>query len=183
MTSIPFPFREPPIAGDETELLLGVLDRTRSVLAWKCSGLDADAMAVTVGASDVSLGGLLKHLAWAEDQTFGSKLLGAPPAEPWASVDWAADPNWEWTSAAADSPDELFALWLAAVERSTARVAAVLAQGDMGQPVHISDGTVHANLRRLVVDMIDEYARHNGHADLIRESIDGLVGEDPPAVD
>jgi len=51
----------------------------------------------------------------------------------------------------------------------------------MGQLVHVSgaDGR-HANLRRLVVDMIDEYALHNGQADRIRESVDGLVGEDPP---
>ena len=54
----------------------------------------------------------------------------------------------------------------------------------MGQLVQISgpDGE-HANLRRLLLDMIDEYARHNGHADLIRESVDGLVGEDPPQPD
>lgn len=70
------------------------------------------------------------------------------------------------------------------VERSKAQVAEALASGDMSQPVHISAPTgEHASLRRLVVDMIDEYARHNGHADLIRESIDGLVGEDPPEPD
>lgn len=176
-----FPFREPPVAGEETELLLGVLDRTRSVLSWKCSGLDADGLRVTLGPSTETLGGLLKHLAWAEDHTFSFKLFGREPAPLWRSVDWSSDPDWEWRSAAEDSPEELFALWLAAVERSQASVAEALARGDMGQPVHISASSgEHANLRRLVVDMIDEYARHNGQADLIRESIDGLVGEDPP---
>lgn len=180
----PFPFQEPPVAGDETELLLGILDRTRSVLAWKCSGLDADAMRVTLGPSSVTLGGLLKHLAWAEDHTFSFKLFGREPAALWRSVDWNADPDWEWRSAAENSPDELFALWLEAVERSKASLAEALADGDMSQAVHISASPgEHANLRRLVVDMIDEYARHNGHADLIRESIDGLVGEDPPQPD
>jgi len=178
------PFREPPTAGNETELLLGVLDRTRSVLAWKCSGLDAKAMRVTLGPSGVTLGGLLKHLAWAEDHTFSVKLFGRDPAPLWRSVDWSADPDWEWRSAADDSPEELFALWLGAVERAKASLAEALARGDMSQPAHISASPgEHANLRRLVVDMIDEYARHNGHADLIRESIDGLVGEDPPQPD
>ncbi len=176
-----FPFHEPPVAGDESELLLGVLDRTRSVLAWKCSGLDAEAMRVSLEPSSVTLGGLLKHLAWAEDHTFSFKLFGRDPAPLWRSADWTSDPDWEWHSAADDSPEALFALWLESVERSKAQVAEALASGDLSQPVHISGPTgEHANLRRLVVDMIDEYARHNGHADLIRESIDGLVGEDPP---
>ena len=179
-----FPFREPPIAGDETDLLLGILDRTRSVLAWKCSGLDAAAMRVTLGPSRVTLGGLLKHLAYAEDHTFSVKLFGRDPAPLWRSVDWESDPDWEWNSAADDTPQELFALWLSAVERSQHQITEALARGDMGQPVHVSGSPgEHANLRRLVVDMIDEYARHNGHADLIRESIDGLVGEDPPEDD
>ncbi len=180
------PFREPPTAGTETELLLGILDRTRSVLAWKCGGLDPAAMRVRLGPSEVTLGGLLKHLAHAEDVTFTWKLVGRDPyaGTPWETVDWDADPDWTWHSAVEDSPEELFALWQAAVQRARASVADALTRGDMGQPVHIGEAPdEHANLRRLVVDMIDEYARHNGHADLIRESIDGLVGEDPPRTD
>lgn len=177
------PFREPPVAGDEIELLLGILDRTRSVLAWKCGGLDAAGLRATLGPSAVTLGGLLKHLALAEAQSFSFKLFGRDPypGPPWDAVDWDADPDWEWRTAADDTPEQLFALWQEAVERSRANVAEALTRGDMGQPVHICgpDG-VHANLRRIVVDMIDEYARHNGQADLIRESVDGLVGEDPP---
>jgi hypothetical protein len=174
-------FREPPVAGDETELLLGILDRTRSVLAWKCGGLDANGLQATLGPSAVTLGGLLKHLALVEDYYFSFKLFGRDPGLPWNTVDWDAEPDWEWRSAADDTPEELFALWQAAVERSRASVAEALALGDMGQLIHVADDDgEQANLRRMVVDLIDEYARHNGQADLIRESVDGLVGEDPP---
>lgn len=180
----PTKFREPPAAGDEIPQLLGILDRTRSVLAWKCGGLDAAGMGATLGPSAVTLGGLLKHLAFAEDITFTWKLSGGNPMTHWDGFDPEVDPDWTWRTAAEQTPDELFALWHQAIERSRASVTAALTRGDVGQLVQISgpDGE-HANLRRLLLDMIDEYARHNGHADLIRESVDGLVGEDPPQPD
>jgi hypothetical protein len=89
--------------------------------------------------------------------------------------------DWEFTSAADDTPDQLYALWDDAVERSRARLDAALADGGLDQSAHISgpDG-VHASLRRLVCDLIEEYGRHTGHADLLREAVDGLVGEEPP---
>src|SRR5882757_11557605 len=111
-------FLEPPIAGDETATLLGSLDRQRATLAWKCGGLDAAGLRATVGASPMTLGGLLKHLALVEDDHFSRKLLGRDPGAPWDTVDWDADPDWEWRSAAADSPGELMALWQDAVARS-----------------------------------------------------------------
>jgi hypothetical protein len=84
-------------------------------------------------------------------------------------------------SAADDTPEELYALWDAAVERSRARLQQALAEGGMDQLVHVSsDEGVHASLRRLVCDLVEEYGRHTGHADLIREAVDGRVGEDPP---
>jgi uncharacterized damage-inducible protein DinB len=173
-------FRTPPVAGDETDLLLGVLDRTRSVTAWKCGGLDAAGMRASLGPSTVTLGGLLKHLALVEDHYFSVKLAGNAPAAPWDAVDWDADPDWEWRTAADDTPDELVALWQESVERSQARLAEALSRGDMGQLVALrSPDGESANLRRVVVDLIEEYARHNGQADLIRESVDGLVGEEP----
>jgi hypothetical protein len=174
-------YTEPPITGDETSQLLGVLERTRGVLAWKCGGLDAEAMRTTLGPSAVTLGGLLKHLAWVEVASFVWKLSGGDPGAPWNAIDWENEPDWEWRTAADDSPEELFAMWHASVQRSREAVAAALAEGGMDHEAHISgDDGVHVNLRRIVLDMIDEYARHNGQADLVRESIDGLVGEDPP---
>jgi hypothetical protein len=95
---------------------------------------------------------------------------------------WDDDEDWEFTSAADDTPGQLYALWDGAVERSRARLAAALAGGGLAQLVHVSgpDGR-HASLRRLVCDLIEEYGRHTGHADLLREAVDGLAGEDPPA--
>lgn len=168
------------MAGDEAATLLGSLDRQRATLEWKCAGLDAAGMGATVGASSVTLGGLLKHLALVEADYFAGRLHGRDPGAPWNAVDWDADPDWEWRTAADDTPEELLTLWREAVARSHTLVAEALADGGLsrlGRP--FPDGRA-PSLRRLLVDLIEEYARHVGHADLIRESIDGLVGEDPP---
>jgi hypothetical protein len=172
---------EPPLAGDETATLLGSLERQRATFAWKCGGVDADGLRATVGASSMTLGGLLKHVALVEDHTFSTKFLGRSPGPPWESADWDADPDWEWHSAAVDTPDELVALWRAAVDRSRATVAAALADGGLDRLGHLTTPAGESpSLRRLLIDLIEEYARHVGHADLLRESVDGLVGEDPP---
>ena len=144
------PLDEPPVAGNETATLLGSLERQRATLAWKCGGLDADGLKARLMPSSVTLGGLLKHMALIEDHYFQTRLLGRSPGPPWEGVDWESDPDWEWNSAADDSPEELMTLWRDAVSRSRAAVTEALAKGGLD------------------------------HADLIRESIDGLVGEDPP---
>ncbi len=172
---------EPPVAGDDTTTLLGALDRQRAYLAWKCDGLDSEGLGKTIASSSITLGGLLKHLALVEDHTFGHKFSGLPLGPPWDSVDFDSDPDWEWRTAAADSPADLMALWKQAVSRSRAIVASALAGGEgFDQPGRTTfpDGRT-PTLRRYMIDMIEEYARHVGHADLIRESVDGLVGEEP----
>jgi Protein of unknown function (DUF664) len=173
---------EPPLAGTEAEQLTGALDRLRTTFRWKAGGLDADGLRTTVGASSLTLGGLLKHLAAGEDYHFTHKLRGEPIGAAWDANGWDDDDDWEFASAAADAPEELYALWDDAVERSRERLAAALAAGGLDQLVHASDDEGHhASLRRLVCDLIEEYGRHTGHADLLREAVDGLVGEDPPA--
>jgi hypothetical protein len=171
---------EPPIAGDEASAVLGELERVRSYIAWKCGGVDATGMNTTLGPSSMTLGGLLKHLALVEDDHFARLLFDRELGPPWNAVDWEADPDWEWRTAADDSPEELMELWTGAVERSRAIVASVLADGGLdyvGQ--YVSRNGESPNLRRILLDLIEEYARHVGHADLIRESVDGLTGEDP----
>jgi uncharacterized damage-inducible protein DinB len=169
---------EPPISGDEIATLLGFLDYQRATLAWKCSGLDRSGLQATVGVSTITLGGLLKHLAYVEDYWFSQSLHGRPKQPPWDAVDWKADPDWEWHSAAQDSPEQLLALWHQAVDGSRSLVAEALAGGDPGQPARRTWPTGEApSLRWILVHMIEEYARHNGHADLIREAVDGSVGE------
>lgn len=167
-------------AGNETETLLSTLDRIRRTFGWKCGGLDAAGTNARLGPSTITLGGLLKHLALIEDHYFTGMLLGRKLGSPWDQYDTSV-PDWEWRSAADDSPADLLALWESAVTRSRAAVAEALAAGGLDQlaarPSHWGDTL---SLRRIVADLIEEYARHTGHADLIRESVDGLVGEDPP---
>jgi hypothetical protein len=125
---------------------------------------------------------LLKHLALAEEHSSATKLSGQPAGAPWDDIDWAADPDWDFTSAGEDSPAQLYALWDSAVEQARRRLDEALANGGLGQLVHVSGPDARrASLRRLVCDLIQEYGRHTGHADLLREAVDGLVGEDPPS--
>ena len=166
-----------PAAGDETQTLLGALDRNRRTFAWKCFGLSAEEMQRTLGPSTLTLAGLVKHMALVEDHHFTLQFEATMP-EPWASVDWDAEPEYPWTHGGRRLP------------RGAARRCGRhrwSGRAQVGRPGDARpDGEVHAsgtscpNLRRMVVDMIEEYARHTGHADLIRESIDGLVGEDAP---
>ncbi len=172
---------QPPLAGTETAHLLGALERLRVVFRWKVDGLDAAGLATRTAASALTLGGLLKHLAAIEDYYVTVHLRGEPMGEPWASFGYDGSNDWEFESAADDSPEELYALYDGAVERSRARARAALADGGLDQLAHVtSDDGEHASLRRLLFDLLEEYGRHAGHADLIREAIDGRVGEDPP---
>jgi uncharacterized damage-inducible protein DinB len=169
---------EPPLAADEIDTLLGYLDYQRATLAWKCGGLDATGLRATVGASSMTLGGMLKHLAYVEDNWFSRWLHGRDRQAPWDAVDWRADPDWDWNSAAEDSPEQLFALWQDTLARSRFLVGEALADGGLDRLAQRTwpDGR-SPSLRWILVHMIEEYARHNGHADLLRESVDGLTGE------
>jgi hypothetical protein len=172
---------EPPLAGTEAEHLAGALDRLRVTFRWKADDLDAAGLQTRIGASALTLGGLLKHLARAEDDIFGPKLSGAPRSAPFDSADWDADPDWDFNSAADDTPEKLYLIWDSTAERSRVRLKSALADGGLDQPVHLEwPGRGHLSLRRLICDLIEEYGRHTGHADLLREAVDGRVGEDPP---
>jgi uncharacterized damage-inducible protein DinB len=171
----------PPVAGDEIETLVGALERNRRTFAWKCGGLDDEAMRRTLGPSRMTLGGLLKHLALVEDEYFTRQLTAAATlSTPFDGVDFDADPDWEWRTAAEATAAELMALWETCVARSRRHVDAAYAAGADARSRTAWQSGAPA-LRRLMVDLIEEYARHTGHADLIRESIDGLVGEGVPA--
>lgn len=175
------PWWEPPLAGDEVGHLVGALDRLRTTFRYKVDGLDADGLNTRIAASSMTLGGLMKHLAANEDYLLDVKFRGVPMGGPWLDNGWADDNDWEFNSAAENTPDELYALWDGAVARSREKLAAAIADGGLDQLAHISwPNGQHPSLRRLVCDLIEEYGRHTGHADLIREAVDGRVGEDPP---
>ena len=166
---------DPRNAGDVVTTLLWFLDRQRATFAWKCGGLDAAGLGATLGSSRMTLGGMLKHLARFEDDMSAEWLLGQAQREPWNAVDWDADHDWDWRTAADDTPEQLYRRWQEAVDRSRALFTEEVASGDHQRPAEAPSVT------SILVNMIEEYARHNGHADLLRESVDGLVGHDPPS--
>jgi uncharacterized damage-inducible protein DinB len=169
---------EPPIAADEADSIIGFLEYQRATFAWKTGGLDAKGLQATVAASTMTLGGMLKHLALVEDDWFCHVLSERDRQPRWEAVDWDADPDWDWHSATEDSPEELRAIWEDAVDRSRATLDEALAAGGLDQLARRTwpDGRA-PSLRWILLHMIEEYARHNGHADLIRESVDGETGE------
>ncbi len=169
---------EPPLAAGETATLVGFLEFQRATLAWKCGRLGAAGLNATLDGLPMTLGGLLKHLAYVEDDWFSRWLHGQDRQPPWNAVDWKSDPDWDWRTAAENSPEQLHALWQDAVARSRVLLEDALVGGGLDQPAKRSwqDGRA-PSLRWILCHMIEEYARHNGHADLLRESVDGLSGE------
>lgn len=164
------------VAGEEATIL-GFLNFLRGTIRLKTDGLTDDQLRARLEPSSMTLGGMLKHLSNVEDYWFNHCLGGNAPAEPWASVDWKSAPDWDWDSAADDDGDRLRAMWEAAVAASDAhwgRLSALegFSLDSTGGP---PDEPVSA--RWVLVHMVEEYARHCGHADLLRESIDGSVGE------
>jgi len=168
------------MAGTEAEHLLGALDRQRWTFRFKADGLDAAGLAATVGASTLTIGGLLKHLALVEDVYVTEKLDGGPYGERWDLQGAGEAEDWHFRAGDA-APEDLYDLYDRNVERARAKLADVLAGGGLDQPTAVRhpDGRP-ASLRRILCDLVEEYGRHTGHTDLIRESVDGRVGEDPP---
>jgi len=162
--------------GDEVDTAVITLERNRRTFAWKCADVDVDGLRLRLGASSVSLGGLLKHLAWVEELYFQKRLAGRKSISPFDQLDLERDwEDWPWSTAASDTPDALRALWVESVHRSRDALAEALSGGGLEQTTH--DGM---SLRRLLADLIEEYARHTGHADLLRQQVDGSTGEGPP---
>jgi uncharacterized damage-inducible protein DinB len=169
---------EPPLAAGETATLTGFLDYQRATLAWKCAGLDSDGLSTRTAAPSMTLRGILEHMALVEDGWFSRSLHGREYHAPWDTVDWKADADWEWRTAAHDSPGELRSVWQEAVDRSRLRADDTLTRGGLGQLAQRTWPEGRApGLRWVLCHMIEEYARHNGHAGLIREPIDGEIGE------
>lgn len=170
---------DPPLVAGEVETLLAYLDYQRNTLRRKTEGLTHAQQATRLEPSSLTLGGLLKHMALVEDWWFSVILLDNPDAEPWQGLDWDADPDWEFRTAADDSPEELRRLLDDAIAHADRNIRQVLADGGLdGLSVRESRRRGgRFSLRWILLHMIEEYARHNGHADLIRESIDGSTGE------
>ena len=166
---------EPEPAGPELQQLCAFLDFQRATVLWKAEGLDAEQLRRSHPPSTLTLGGLLNHLALVEDSWFEERFAGLPEREPWASVDWKADPDFEFRTAADLDPDEVRQRYLDACARSREVVGRAESLDQLSVKAW-PDGR-HWDLRWVLIHMIEETARHAGHADLIRESIDGATGE------
>ncbi|MDQ2849026.1 MAG: DinB family protein [Actinomycetota bacterium] len=164
---------DPATTGGEPTLLSEFLDYLRETIAEKTDGLDEAGLAATHPPATMTLGGMLKHLTFVEDYWAGVLTGGRTPA-PWDSAPWEDDPDWDWHSAAGDAPERLREQWRAAVQRSQA----LLPGDDLDRlSVQANRSGEHFSVRWILIHLVEEYGRHCGHADLIRESIDGTVGE------
>ena len=140
MTSSPPGYPEPPAVGSEAATLLGSLERQRATFAWKCADLDAAGLSTRLPTSELTLGRLLKHLAYMEDLNFTRDLGGQDLPEPWAGVDPSIRSSWVFSSADDDAPETLYRWWSEAVDRSRAVVRSALARG-LTQARRTSSGT------------------------------------------
>jgi len=160
----------PDVTADERQSLEQFLDFHRAGVVSTLDGLtDAEASAQVLPATDLTVGGLVKHLAAIEDLWFSHKLLDVPSAEPWRSAPFDQDPDWEFHSAAGNSVAELRELYLsacAASRRITARFESLDVRALRG-----SFGGQLVSLRWIYLHMIEETAQHRGHIDLLMDAI------------
>ncbi len=166
---LPLPDRPPPTprVGGERELLCAMVDYQRSVLIRKVGGLDEDDLRRTMTPTGLTLLGLVKHLAYIERYWFQEVFAGEPVAFPWSDD----DPNADWRPEPGESAQEIVALYLQEAERSRQISAAAELETMSAHP------DVAVSHRWVLLHMLEELARHLGHADLMREQIDGATGD------
>jgi hypothetical protein len=156
----------------ERDTLVDYLRYQRQTLELKCSGLDAAAMARrSVEPSNLSLLGLVRHLAGVEQYWFRDVMAGQKVSRHYRTD---ADPNGDFNGAAPD-PDIVAHAWATWREEVAFAERLVSEAPDLGVRASHDERTIA--LREVLVHMIEEYARHNGHADFLRERIDGRVGQ------
>jgi uncharacterized damage-inducible protein DinB len=175
------PRTDPPIVGDELTILRSFIDFYRATIRRQCEGLTVEQLRTPHPPSTMTLAGMLKHLAYVEDVWFNVRLAGNEPAPSWDTVDWAADSDWDWHSALEDTPEQLTALFDDAVAASERILDEVLAEvpppgaGVLDRTTARPGRNGHISLRWILVHMVEEYSRHAGHADLLREALDGAT--------
>lgn len=164
---------DPDPTGSEAVLLEQYLDVQREALLTRTEGLTREQLTRRHPPSALTLAGLLHHLALAEEDWMEIHFLGQPDREPFSSADWASDPDWQFRVPADLDPDELRARYHDACDRSRAIVRQASGLDQLSaKPVRGR----HVSLRWVLLHLIEETARHAGHADFLREAIDGQVG-------
>lgn len=160
-----------PAAGDERRMLAGMLGAQRTTLKLKCAGLGPELAVRSVEPSTLSLLGLVRHLADVERRWFRQVLAGQEAPALFSS---AADPDGDFDGAVS-APEVVAGAW----EAWRAEVEFAESFTERAPDLEVSgkdDWRGEVSLRWVLVHMIEEYARHNGHADLLRERIDGAIG-------
>ena len=160
----------PPFIGDERTMLNNWLEWHRETLAFKCAGLSQEQLRErSTPPSTMSLLGLVRHMAHVERAWF-RRVLNDEDVPLLYKTD---DPDAEFNDVDKASAEEAFATWRAEVEHARKLSAEVPLDAIGKQQRHGQD----CSHRWILIHMIEEYARHNGHADLLRERIDGVTGE------
>jgi uncharacterized damage-inducible protein DinB len=168
----------PAFAADEASTLVGFLNYQRDTLRWKCSGLDAEQLSMSTPPTTLTLGGLLKHLAVVEAGWLNLTFAGGIERPSWFEQIDPDDLDWSMTTANGVAPEQLIAWFDESIAVSDRVIANTLAGPDGLSAVSVGDEDgEHVSLRWILCHLIEEYARHNGHADLLRQAVDGLVGE------
>ncbi len=167
---------EVPLNGDERTMLNAFLDWQRDTLEWKCSGLTPEQMTeATIPPSRLTLLGLLRHLTEVEYFWFDYVLMGHPGSLGMYSVEKnPAAGDEAWTALDSHRSVEVVERWREATETSRRNAASL---PNLDSPAALPWDDEPVNLRWITVHMTREYARHTGHADLLRERIDGATGE------
>lgn len=164
----------PTYAGTERETLVEHLDYYRELMINKAGGLTREQLNTRLLPSTLTLINLIHHLGLVEHWWFHEFFSGREPIEPWASIDWKKDPDWEFNISSELEPALIIERYREAIEVSQRVTDSAETVEQLS--VRDRDGE-HRSLRWILVHMIEETARHAGHADLIRESIDGTTGD------
>jgi uncharacterized damage-inducible protein DinB len=164
---------EPSATADERTMLEGWLDYHRQTLAWKCEGLtETQLKTASVEPSELTLLGLVRHMALVERYWFHEILLGEDLGVLYVTDE---DPDGDFHFSETDTWEEAHTTWRAEIENARRNTAGVgLDEISKGRSRRTGE---QFNLRWIYTHMIEEYARHNGHADLIRERLDGATGD------
>lgn len=168
--------QDPDPGAAERDALGQFLDFQRETILLKTEGLGKDQLAQQIPTSDLTLAGILYHLALNEEGWLEARFLGLPRQPDFRDVDWEADPDWEFRTATTMDPDELRQRYRDACDRAR-QAAASAASLDQWSVFVDDDNGWRFTLRWVLLHLIEETARHAGHADLLREAIDGAVGE------
>jgi uncharacterized damage-inducible protein DinB len=164
---------EPDREGSELTLVEQYLDVQREAVLAKAEGLDREQLMQPHPPSALTLGGLLHHLSLAEEDWMEIHFAGRPDSEAFANADWEGDPDWQFRPPAELDAEQLRQRYRDACERSR---AVVRAASGLDQTSKKPVRGEHFTLRWVLLHLIEETARHAGHADLLREAVDGSTG-------